>query len=584
MITIDNFEKKLGEALLKKARPYAANGSVLYLDEEPENTWQAEVAGTETYSVEIKLDKRTVAGAFCDCPVDEQYCKQVAAVLLVLRQQLAKPKPKTAREPQKLTLDSLLAKATADELRAFILVQAAADTIFAGKLQLHFADKDERVDVGKQYGELLKKAIRANTDRGYVDYQGAKRLAKEVDKLLAMAVALAHKRNFRDAISAGQMLALGMMDVVKESDDSAGSIGGCVSEAIELLHDIARDPNVAPALRQSLYDWTAQHLLDKTFGNYGDYHYELLDLARDLALTLPDPLVFTALLDDLIKRYAGGYGNHAQDRFKTLKISILTALGKTDEVARLTEANLDVVAIRNQVLDAAIAAKDWKRAGELIAGGISVAQQAEHPGTVRHWEERMLAVARLTNDLTTIRLLTSRFAFDRHSPDLTYYRQWKQTYPAPEWPAVFARLEANIRAEEAARETPKITWHFDPALNLFQRLTPLFVEETQWDKLLALVLDYPKISLDDLAKVHPYLAPHYPADLLALYMPRLTAWGDRIDGRIEYQKLAGWLGRIKKDVAGSTPAIHALIDALKAKYPKRLALQEEMNTIKRQKA
>ncbi len=584
MITIDNFEKELGAALLQKARPYATNGVVLYIEETTENVWQAEVAGTETYTVEIKLEGRTVADAFCDCPVDDQYCKHVATVLLVLRQELAKPKAKAAKTPKKFTLNSLLAKVTADELRAFVLAQAAADKVFSSKVQLHFADKDERVDVGKQYADLLKKAVRASSDRGFVDYQGAKRLAREFDKLLESAILLTHKQNFRDAIIAGQVLAIGMMDVIKESDDSSGNIGGSVNEAIEFLHDLARDPSLAPALQQSLYEWSAKHLGQKTFADYGDYDYEVLDMAYNIALLLPDPSVFVGLLDDLIRLYAGKYDNYAQDRFKTMKVEFLRETGQTAEADQLTEANLEIVAIRDQVLDAAIAAGLWERAGELIQGGIQVAEKLGHPGTVRHWEERMLAVARLTNDLTTARRLTKEFAFNHQGFNRTYYRQWKEAFSAEEWSGIFDSLENSIRREEAAREKPKNLWQSGLEQNLFRRLTPLFIEEEKWEKLLTLVQDYPKVGIDVLTQVHPHLASRYPAEMLALYMPRLTAFGDTVNGRGDYQKLAGWLGMVKKDVADSIPAIHTLIDALKAKYPKRPALQEELDTVKRQKA
>jgi len=34
--------------------------------------------------------------------------------------------------------------------------------MFAAKLQLHFADKDERIDVEKHYADLLKRIIRSH--------------------------------------------------------------------------------------------------------------------------------------------------------------------------------------------------------------------------------------------------------------------------------------------------------------------------------------------------------------------------------------------------------------------------------------
>jgi hypothetical protein len=69
----------------------------------------------------------------------------------------------------------------------------------------------------------------------------------------------------------------------------------------------------------------------------------------------------------------------------------------------------------------------------VIRGGILVAEQQKHPGTVREWEGQLLEIAVLQKDLTIqIRYFAKKFAFDRGF-DKKYYQQWKNTFSAPEW-------------------------------------------------------------------------------------------------------------------------------------------------------
>jgi len=89
-LTLDDFDRQLPKDLLKKAQPYYQDGSVLYVDQSDDGVWHAEVAGSDTYSVEITLNKRTITNSFCDCPVESNLCKHVVAILFALREEVKK--------------------------------------------------------------------------------------------------------------------------------------------------------------------------------------------------------------------------------------------------------------------------------------------------------------------------------------------------------------------------------------------------------------------------------------------------------------------------------------------------------------
>lgn len=70
---------------------------MLYVAQNDDDTWHAEVLGTDTYSVEITLDGHTITDSFCDYPVENATCKHVVATFFALRETLKK----RAKEPER---------------------------------------------------------------------------------------------------------------------------------------------------------------------------------------------------------------------------------------------------------------------------------------------------------------------------------------------------------------------------------------------------------------------------------------------------------------------------------------------------
>lgn len=581
--TLDTFDQQLPKDLLKKAQPYFQNGAVLYVEQDDSGVWQAEVEGTETYSVEITLKERTITDSFCDCPVESSVCKHVVAVLFALREtmrkQAAQPSRKAKKTTGKLTIADLVQQVSADELRAFVVSYATTDKTFATKLQLHFSDKDERIDVGKQYTDLIRKTIRAHSDRhGFIDYRSTFKLAKEINTLQATVVKLISQRNFKDALMLAMILLQEMMTLMTESDDSAGNIGGLVNEAIDLLRDIATDDDVAPPLRRQLFDKLANELNDNRYFDYGDEGYELLDVLYKTALRLAEPDLFLALIDQLLARQKASSSSYLQDHLRTKRVKFLRDIGRTDEADRQTQANMDIVEVRAEAVEAAIRAKQYDRAKTLIQEGIRIAEQKQHPGTVHQWEEKLLAIAEAERDTAEIRRLTKKFAFDRWF-NIEYFRRWKATFLADEWVTEYKALVDNFRldiANEAKDRRPG--WGYNAADALLNRLSPIFVEEKQWADLLVLVQEAPR--LDTLKQMLPYLAGPYPAEMLALVLPAIRTLASQASTRPQYNSVASWITFVRQHIADSHLATNALIHELKATNLKRPAFLEELRAIK----
>lgn len=64
-----------------------------------------------------------------------------------------------------------------------------------------------------------------------------------------------------------------------------------------------------------------------------------------------------------------------------------------------------------------------------------------------------------------------------------------------------------------------------------------------------------------------------------MYIPVLTQWGEKVSTRPAYHQLAQAIKKVKKEVAGSHPAMDALIQTLRQNNPRKPAFLEELNTI-----
>ncbi|GAB3543780.1 SWIM zinc finger family protein [Spirosoma fluminis] len=584
ILTLDTFDQQLPKALLKKAQPYFQNGAVLYLEPDETGLWKAEVEGSDTYSVEITLDGRTITDSFCDCSVESATCKHVVATLFALRDELKKkakqPKKKNVTgKSKKLTIADLLQQVSADELRAFLVQYAAADKTFATKLQLHFADKDERIDVGKHYTELVKKIIRAYSDRhGFVEYRATFKLAKEINKLLATGVTLIGQRNFKDALTLALVVVREIMTVLTQSDDSAGNMSGVFSEAVDLLRDIALSEDAAPALRRQLFDELAIELTNKRYFDYGDMGLWLLDVTCQTALRLSEPDLFLALIERLLPLQRSSISTFNQDYLRTMRVKFLREIGRTDEADRQMQASMDIVEVRAQAVDEAIRTEQYDQAKTLLLEGIRIAEGKKHPGTVSRWEKQLLAIAEAEKNLSETRRLTKRFAFDPRF-DVAYFRRWKASFSADEWADEYRSLVERIRHEEAEEAKKRRTgWGYSLGDALLARLGPLLVEEKQWADLLALVQQAPR--LDVLKQVLPYLAGPYPVEMLALFLPAIRSVAEQASTRPDYKNVASLLTLVRKHIAGSEESTNALINELKETFVKRPAMQEELRSIK----
>ncbi len=582
MLTLQNFEKQVNSTILKRGEDYYINGNVTACEETGDGTWSAEVEGSEMYEIEITIkDKGEVSDYVCDCPYNGGICKHVVAVLFVLKNEIKESEVKSKKGGQKGVLETLLQTLTKNDFQNFIKDYAAKSKNFKTEFELFFADRDGRIDVEKNYSELIKKILQKNSSRGYIDYRASFGLSKEVDKLLETGLGYAAKNNFRDAFALAKAVLKPMMEAIQNCDDSNGNLGSNIEGAIEILEIITSAKTAAVNIKEELFDFLQKELHDKTYFDYGDFGYHLFSLFQKLAVQLDKTTVFLSFIEIQIPKLTGKYDDYRKEYFEQSRIEFLHQTGKTAEAEKLVQQNMDIAEVRMEVIKKAISKKDYAEAKKLIAGGIKVAEGKGHPGTVAQWERELLHIAQLEKDTATISHYTKYFTFDRGF-SAEYYHQWKKTFTANEWkPAIEQHIAETIQKITAEWNKKKYQmWQSGSHPPLLQSLAPIYIQEKYWDRLLALVQQANNLNVT--LEYHPHLLIDYSPELLAIYLPALEEYGVNANGRVDYADLVNKMQKIIKDIPAGKQKILNIAKQLKERFsvkPRRPAMIEELDKI-----
>lgn len=577
MLTLKNFELQLSDKIVHRGREYYENAAVVDLEETEEGLWYAEVTGSDTYQVEVRLlRKNNIASYSCDCPYEGDICKHVVAVLFLLKEELSEAPAPQKGYPKK-DFKTLLQKISLEEYQEFILTHAASDQKFKSIFERYFADRDGDMDIGKSYTQQLKGLIRSNSGGDFIDYRSVQQLANEINGLLDEGRRLLEKGNFHNAFILARSVLTEVIDLIIYCDDSGGYIGDIINSAIALIKVVVEEEKAMTDVQAEIFDFIRSAVSLPVYFDYGDFGHDMLDVYFTLAIKLNEQASYLNFIDGQIKKTSEDEHSYRKDYFLVRKVAFLHAIGNFSDAQALLRENLDIVDIRRGEVRRLVEKTDLSSAKQLIIEGIELARKKDHPGTVRQWEEELLHIAVLENDKDTIRYYTKHFAFDRGFHQI-YYNQWKSSFDMDEWEEEIEKyIEERITGVELQYQKNKGKVWYSPDTLLLDVLAPIYIEEKYWDRLLSLMSQ--EIDLDRLLRYHDHLVNIYPIQLLALYLPAFGRKGDIVGNRREYTDLAIKMIMVIEAIPEGTDEVITIAEEICRKYPRRPAMIQELNRV-----
>lgn len=568
-LTLENFEQQVDQTILKRGLDYFKKGYVTEVEDLGGGDYEATVEGSEIYTVWLHIEGNEVTEYECDCPYDwGAICKHTVAVLFYLRKSrlgmdgLAKLQvhPKQKEESETQQMEKLLKQLSHDELKAFVRERCSADKNFKHLFVAKHISSLYAESKGL-YAKQLKLLVKGYIGRhGFVEYREATKLGREVYGMLEEARAVLKKGKQQQALYMAEAVVEEMTTILDCSDDSDGEIGGCISESIDLLEELA-GLDLSKKLHEELFCWLMDSF-EKGLLKGWDGHFDLIEVAISLMDAKQE--------EERVKKALAAIkptGDSWDWNYKQAQNLTLELIRKTEgEEAYLCymEEHIENSDFREKAISKAMDEGDYAKAEKLALEGIRK-DEKEYPGLADDWRDRLLDIyGKVHNDEQVIQLARYFLVQEagRYHPRKYYYDLLKSLIPQEEWPKFMEKLVAQMSG--------KSRYDID-----YGGISQLYIWESQWQKLFELLKK--NANLNRIAEVEPYLADAYAMELAGMYRDLILVYMEHNMGRDHYQNACRYIRRMIG--LGAETMAKELIDRLRKLYPARRAMIEELSRV-----
>lgn len=557
-LTFANFKQIIPSQILTRGRDYYRKKQIADLSfDEEDSVWEAQVEGTELYDVRVELEASSALTTSCTCPYDMgEHCKHVAAVLYAIeeaypeftagKRRRAKTKSGPTRSEK---LRNALVALDHDKLVEVLMEFAGKDKQFFSQLELRLGVTGSKP---ADYNRLVKDALRLGRgDYGYIDYRGSTRAARKLDELFVMAETLRREGDAERALAICQAVVENVIPVMNEADDSNGDLSASISQAVEEMRECAGQ--LGASARSSLLAFCLGQAQSGNITGF-DLQYDLFDLAGDLVRTEAD----RTMLFDVLQAHADrsrSYGfSYARDYAADLMADVIERLDGEAAAMAYIQANIHVDAIRRRLIERYQKEGKTTAAKQLAEDGITLSRQKGLLGLVLDYQDLLLKTAQAEGDREAI--IRHAEPLWLHSGREEYFNLLKQNVPAALWGGFLEKLRREVRTPE------QMAWVYE--------------REEMWNDLLALASNPGNEQV--LEHHHRQLGAKFPTEMIALYERRVARLlDDGAGGRSVYQRIVEALRRIRD--LGEPAKTKALVESIRARYPKRRALIDELNQL-----
>ncbi len=561
-IPLDAFEQHINGTILKRGLDYFRDGNVLEMVPINHGEFEFIVAGSENYTVRIRVEDGMIMSYMCNCPYDMgPVCKHLVAAIFHLQQDaldIRKKDPAKRRKHAKKRktiadqVNELLELASTEDLQQFIREQAELDKRFRDLFLSAFTHLNP--DASKSfYKKQVRSILRsAGANRGFIDWRNAGEVGLQIDRLLVAAERHVTNGAFDSAIMISSAIMEEMVKAFDFADDSYGDIGGSIQGAFDVIARIASESNEEQA-RKRVLEYCFEAFQKRVFEDW-NWHLGLLELAAGIIQTPKEKEMILKLLDQ------GDFSGYELDSAKLIRYAVHVRMQNEEAAQKLMLENISIPAFRKMAIEQAMQKSDFPKAYQYALEGIEFDRENK-PGRVRQWYNWLLKIAQKESRPERIIEYARHLFLDDFMQEQDYYEILKAHVEPGKWNAF---VEGMIR---------EITGNGQWASS--RLVESIFVREKWWHRLLELV----KASrdLDTIERNERYLAADYSEDLIEMYAEQVLQYMEDHMGRKHYENACRYLRRMIK--LGGWVKANELVLYLRQRYSRRSALMQELDNV-----
>ena len=531
-MNITDFEEYFSPRILERGKEYYRNHHVISLESIGNGSYEAEVEGSEIYTVfaELKADGE-VLDLSCDCPYEwEEFCKHEAAVLYQLRER-EEIIPPVEEPEQKQALPEQLAACEKETLIAWMMEYAKENRGFLDYLQL-------RVSEQLQPEELL-----AILNRTCNRFFSGKIVWKELQKTVAFLLKSVQDwaddvKKVQAILDIVQLLEMKLEERCCESDWVVyESITDCSDAILNIVQGVInrQDPKTIEAVYQSLLH--AFHK-DKLSGE----HFVFSSLLCLCAL--PE---YRKKLEEFLQYQQAVSTEYERRELAEQQFQILKRYGTPQEQNDFINRHLSNPEYRRMAIQNAIDAGDESTVERLALDGEYENQAL--PGLLQEWQKCRYHCYHRTGEREKLADVCEAL-LKGGEPD--YYEEWKSLIPFD---------LKSVKIEQLLKEAPIKVYR---KILLAENRVDLMAEACEKDPS-ELWLYFGALKSSPFAE-----------QATELYKDWIWEEADAAANRSEY---AAVCRKLKKFSENSPIAARVLAQELREKFPRKRAFLEELKKV-----
>ncbi|QNR08666.1 SWIM zinc finger family protein [Macrococcoides canis] len=523
---------------------------VAYIDKTSINTI---VYGTEDYEVEIENIGTDDMTMICDCPyaLDEDYCKHIAASMMVFEELEDKiqqtNKKKQIKIDQNILLQTLTHASEVD-VKSFLFELCMKNSDIYEKFMKEIAqlEAENEAELHKPqslqtYKEEIRDIYKSYMRRNFIDYTDAMHMFNELESYLEDEV----PKLYDYPVRAIKMLNYAVMLFGKyDIDDSAGGYTSLMNLVTDLSSDIIDEANdkqqdeifniyLELLKGELLYEREMiEEIFFEHFESEAQLNAKLIYLERRAAQATPDSYAQKNTLEHLIIVY------------EELGLS-------SDEIILKLKSYRHTDQVRDFLIEVEINNGHHKKAVELIKEGI----QSKYPGIARMYHARLIRYFKEIDHIDYVYELFN-YVIHEHWSEMESYRELKLFYTQEEWEQVRQYIFRQSNDEQLA--------HYFIEEKLYDRLLEGFIEGRFYYRMfLHMKEDF--LSYNKEKSLH-------------VYAKILNTSAVNAKSRKEYKGVMRYLQDMKQ-IPGGEIIAHRIAKEWRILYKKRPAMIDELNKV-----
>ncbi|WP_341300959.1 SWIM zinc finger family protein [Lysinibacillus sp. FSL H8-0500] len=544
-MNIHTFEKHFNKIILQRGYDYFINEYVIDVIAIDEHNWQAEVEGSELYTVNVEIEENGhITYVDCDCPYDND-CKHMVAVLYTIQEQFNKPP--LVSQKQQSTLQQLLVAQSKENLINLILTVGKSTPQFLKELEIHLMKPTDIIAASEK---LIVHHLRAEQDRhdNFIPQHRATKALKGIYTTIHQAEEQLDNGDYLTAIELSFLCLQYTIEAGQYGDDFYGDFSQALDNSIAVINGAIQDGVEiwTKGQYENVYQLVIQKAMQPILEDWAEYRISLLHACIPLCADDAIEEQFKTLLQSL----EGTVGSSHNNRLLQIKLHLLETKYSQKEVEAFLEQHISNAEMRDQLIQSAMTRGDYEKVLHLTTDGMKQHQLSLK--NLRKWQNNAFIAHKHLGHTEEMRQLALQLLLNG---DYDFYRELKALYTVEQWPEALEEL-------------------LDHLINSY--LYPkLIVEEQHTARILAYCQEQPQRII----QYYPHIKESYYEEVCALFIDTITAEAKIASNRKRYQDVCYSINKMRQ--AGYSVEAGQLIKDLLQTYPKRRAFIEELKYIQK---